>query len=170
MRKQVSTANGTFRRASRVSISISKSAGYPSEPRRSGGRKRLNGRLKSENKAEIRKVVRLPERQKVKGRAVMATATTGHPNKTSAATSPARAAPIPRVLRQRVEPLLEESYAFMDSPIFKQREIGKQLFDMNSEPQLPPVAWYQPTRDEAVEQSMAGAPQLMTAAEERLMF
>ena len=73
-------------------------------------------------------------------------------------------------MRQRVEPLLAESYAFMDSPIFKQREIGKQLFDLDSEPQLPPVAWYQPTRDEAVDQTMAAAPQLMKAAEERLMF
>jgi RNA polymerase primary sigma factor len=98
----------------------------------------------------------------------MATATS-IPNKTSA-TSPARAMPIPRAMRQRVEPLLAESYAFMDSPIFKQREIGKQLFDLDSEPQLPPVAWYQPTRDEAVDQTMAAAPQLMTAAEERLMF
>jgi len=73
-------------------------------------------------------------------------------------------------VRQKVEGLLEESYAFMDSPIFKQRDIEKQLFTFEVEPQLPLTAWYQPTRDEAVDESIAGAPQLMKAAEERLMF
>src|SRR5271168_319741 len=81
-----------------------------------------------------------------------------------------RQMPIPRTVRQKVEPLLEESYAFMDSPIFKQRDIEKQLFTFDVEPQLPLTAWYQPTRDEAVDESIAGAPQLMKAAEERLMF
>jgi len=81
-----------------------------------------------------------------------------------------RPAPIPRTMRQKVETLLEESYAFMDSPIFKQRDIEKQLFDFEVEPQLPLTAWYQPTRDEAVDESIAGAPQLMKTAEERLMF
>jgi RNA polymerase sigma factor (sigma-70 family) len=73
-------------------------------------------------------------------------------------------------MRQKVETLLEESYAFMDSPIFKQRDIEKQLFNFEVEPQLPLTAWYQPTRDEAVDEAIAGAPQLMKAAEERLMF
>ena len=81
-----------------------------------------------------------------------------------------RPAPIARTVRQKVEGLLEESYAFMDSPIFKQRDIEKQLFTFEVEPQLPLTAWYQPTRDEAVDESIAGAPQLMKAAEERLMF
>ena len=36
-----------------------------------------------------------------------------------------RAAPVPRALRARVENLLEENYAFMDSPIFRQRNIEK---------------------------------------------
>jgi len=81
-----------------------------------------------------------------------------------------RQTPIPRTVRQKVETLLEESYAFMDSPIFKQRDIEKQLFDFEVEPQLPLTAWYQPTRDEAVDESIAGAPQLMKTAEERLMF
>jgi len=80
-----------------------------------------------------------------------------------------RVSGVPRALRQKVEPLLEASYAFMDSPIYKERGIEKKLFEEN-EPQLPMVGWYQPTRDEAVDQTMAGAPQLMTAAEERLMF
>jgi RNA polymerase primary sigma factor len=77
---------------------------------------------------------------------------------------------IPRAMRQKVEPLLEESYAFMDSPIFQQKNIEKELFDFDAEPQLPLVSWYQPTRDEAVDETMAGAPQLMKGNEERMMF
>jgi RNA polymerase primary sigma factor len=58
----------------------------------------------------------------------------------------------------------------MDSPIFKQRGIEKELFtfELDQEPQLPRVGWYQPTREETVE--VTGAPQLMKAPEERLMF
>jgi len=79
-------------------------------------------------------------------------------------------ASIPRAMRQKVEGLLEESYAFMDSPVFRQKNIEKELFDFDSEPQLPMVSWYQPTRDEAVDQTMAAAPQLMKGNEERMMF
>ena len=75
----------------------------------------------------------------------------------------------PKALRLKVEPLLEASYAFMDSPIFKEKGIEKKLFEEDA-PALPLVAWYQPTRDEAVDATMAGAPQLMSAGEERLMF
>ncbi|MDB5292669.1 MAG: hypothetical protein JWL69_3910, partial [Phycisphaerales bacterium] len=39
------------------------------------------------------------------------------------------ATPIPRSMRQKVEEILKESYAFMDSPIFEQKEIEKELFD-----------------------------------------
>jgi RNA polymerase primary sigma factor len=110
----------------------------------------------------------------------MATATGIH-TKTSAAATHAghaghathaapRAAPVPRVLRQKVEALLEENYAFMDSPIFKERDIERRLFDFEKEPELPMTSWYQPTRDEAVDETIAAAPQLMTAAEERVMF
>ncbi len=81
-----------------------------------------------------------------------------------------RSESISRSLRQKVEALLEESYAFMDSPIFRQRNIEKQLFDFDQEPQLPMTSWYQPTRDEALDQAMVGAPQLMKGPEERLMF
>jgi len=79
-------------------------------------------------------------------------------------------APIPRVLRQKVEQLIEESYAFMDSPIFGRKNIEAELFDFEQEPELPMVSWYQPTRDEAVDESIAAAPQLMQGGEERLMF
>src|SRR5437868_4580128 len=81
-----------------------------------------------------------------------------------------RASPIPRAMRAKVEGLLLESYAYMDSPIFKQRGIEKQLFDLSAEPQLPLVGWYQPTRDEAVDEAMKGAPTLMSAKEEQVMF
>jgi RNA polymerase sigma factor (sigma-70 family) len=77
---------------------------------------------------------------------------------------------IPRALRQNVEGLLEENYAFMDSPIFRRKNIEAELFDFENEPQLPLVSWYQPTRDEAVDQTISGAPQLMKGPEERLMF
>jgi RNA polymerase sigma factor (sigma-70 family) len=73
-------------------------------------------------------------------------------------------------MRQKVEVLLEESYAFMDSPIFARKNIEDELFDFESEPQLPMVSWYQPTRDEAVDETMAAAPQLMKGPEERMMF
>src|SRR5439155_24818930 len=35
---------------------------------------------------------------------------------------------LPRALRQRVEQLLAETYAYMDSPIFRQRNLEKELF------------------------------------------
>jgi len=88
---------------------------------------------------------------------------------TSATIRP-RAVPVPRATRQKVEALLEESYAFMDSPIFRRKNIEKELFDFETEPQLPLVSWYQPTRDEAVDEAMSAAPQLMKGPEERLMF
>lgn len=80
-----------------------------------------------------------------------------------------RAAPVPRELRQRVEGLLNENYAHMDSPVFRQKNIERDLFDLEKEPELPRVAWYQPTRDE-LDGSSSGAPQLMKGGEERLMF
>jgi RNA polymerase primary sigma factor len=78
---------------------------------------------------------------------------------------------IPRAMRQKVEALILENYAFMDSPVFKQRNIERELFNFEGgEPQLPMTAWYQPTRDDALDSAIVGAPQLMKAAEERLMF
>ena len=81
-----------------------------------------------------------------------------------------RPLPIPRALRATAEQLLEQPYAFMDSPIFKRRDIEKELFDFEIEPQLPLTSWYQPTRDDATDPSTSGAPQLMKADEERMMF
>src|ERR1700680_2804259 len=79
-------------------------------------------------------------------------------------------ATIPRAIRQRVETILAESYAFMDSELFLQKDIEKTLFTFDQEPALPMTSWYQPTRDEALDQAMQGAPQLMKADEERTMF
>jgi RNA polymerase primary sigma factor len=79
---------------------------------------------------------------------------------------------VPRGLRARVDPLLVENYAFMDSPVFRRRNIEAELFtfETGNEPALPLTSWYQPTRDEALEQGFSGAPQLMKGPEERLMF
>src|SRR6478735_3911223 len=85
-----------------------------------------------------------------------------------------RSEAIPRAMRAKVEALLEENYAFMDSPVFKQRNIEKQLFAFEEhaghEPALPLTSWYQPTRDEAIDETMSQAPQLMKGQEEKLMF
>src|SRR5678815_3229342 len=71
-----------------------------------------------------------------------------------------RAKPIPRALRARAEALLAENYAYMDSPIFKQRGLEAQLFEFeNGEPALPLTSWYQPTREEIADQ-LTGTPQL----------
>ena len=80
-----------------------------------------------------------------------------------------RSSGVSRVLRQRVEALLAESYAFMDSPLLHRKGVEKELFEM-PEPQLPTTGWYQPTREDLADSAMNGAPQLMSAAEERLMF
>lgn len=76
---------------------------------------------------------------------------------------------VPRAVRARVEALLAENYAFMDSPVFKQRGIEKELFSFEVEPALPLTSWYQPTREEIADQ-LKGTPQLMKAPEEKLMF
>ena len=76
---------------------------------------------------------------------------------------------VPRALRAQIETLLAENYAFMDSPVFKQRGIEKELFNFEVEPALPLTSWYQPTREEIADQ-LKGTPQLMKAPEEKLMF
>jgi len=88
-----------------------------------------------------------------------------------AAVPKAKAPGVPRALRERVETLLGENYAYMDSPIFRQRGLEKELFtfEQDREPQLPKTDWYQPTREEIAD-AISGAPQLMKAAEERQMF
>jgi RNA polymerase sigma factor (sigma-70 family) len=93
-------------------------------------------------------------------------------NATTTISKEIRRAPIPRALRSRVEALLVESYAFMDSPIFRRKNIEAELFTFedNNEPQLPLTSWYQPTRDDMLDTAVTGAPQLMKGDEERMMF
>jgi len=80
------------------------------------------------------------------------------------------ASPIPRAVRQQAEGYLALPYAFMDTPLFKQRGIEKELFTFDKEPVLPMTSWYQPTREDLLDSAVTGAPQLMSAKEERIMF
>jgi RNA polymerase sigma factor (sigma-70 family) len=89
---------------------------------------------------------------------------------TKSNSKPSRQPPVPRVLRERVDALLEENYAFMDSPMFHQRSVEKELFGPDAEKELPLTSWYQPTRDDFELGALSGTPQLMTAKEEKLMF
>jgi RNA polymerase sigma factor (sigma-70 family) len=72
-------------------------------------------------------------------------------------------------MRLRVETLLNENFKFMDSPVYRRKYIEKELFAPDSEKQLPLTDWYQPTRDDVTD-AVTATPQLMSAAEERLMF
>jgi RNA polymerase sigma factor (sigma-70 family) len=92
------------------------------------------------------------------------------PTRNRAAATPAPR--VPRELRKRVEALIDESYAFMDSPVFRRKNIEADLFtfDHDVEPALPFTSWYQPTRDEALEQGTFASPQLMKGKEEQTMF
>lgn len=81
-----------------------------------------------------------------------------------------RSAPIPRLLRQQAEQILAIKIDFMDSPLFRRKNIENDLFNDSVAPELPLVSWYQPTRDDDLDQAIVGTPQLMSAAEERLMF
>jgi len=84
--------------------------------------------------------------------------------------SATRKGSVPRALAARVEEILAANYAFMDSPVFKQRTIERELFTFdNEEPKLPLTAWYQPTRED-LEGNHFATPQLMSASEEKLMF
>ena len=81
-----------------------------------------------------------------------------------------RAASIPRALRQQAEQYMAVNYAFMDSAMFKDKGIEKQLFTFDEEPKLPMTRWYQPTREDLLDSAITGAPQLMSTQEERVMF
>lgn len=75
---------------------------------------------------------------------------------------------IPEGLRERAEEILQTQYAFMDSPLFRQRGVEKELFS-EPIPELPKTDWYQPTREDVLNENTA-SPQLMKPAEEQLMF
>ena len=76
---------------------------------------------------------------------------------------------VSKAVTQRVEAILAGNYSFMDSPVFKNRNIEKELFTFDEEPKLPLTSWYQPTRED-LESPRSMTPQLMSGAEEKLMF
>lgn len=69
----------------------------------------------------------------------MSVATLNSPRSKTAQT---RSSSVPRALRAKVEPLLEENFDFMDAEIFSKRNVESQLFD-DEIPALPLVGWYQ---------------------------
>jgi RNA polymerase sigma factor (sigma-70 family) len=81
-----------------------------------------------------------------------------------------KTAVVSRALRDQVAKLLDENYSFMDSTAFRHKNIERELFAENAQPELPLTSWYQPTRDEALDLADGGQPQLMKADEERMMF
>jgi RNA polymerase sigma factor (sigma-70 family) len=81
-----------------------------------------------------------------------------------------RRSPIPRITRERVTALLEENYAYMDSPTFRHKNVERELFTEDAERELPLTSWYQPTRDDLAEVGFGSPPQLMKGPEERMMF
>jgi RNA polymerase primary sigma factor len=81
-----------------------------------------------------------------------------------------RRSPIPRTTRERVTALLEENYAYMDSPTFRHRNVERELFTEDAERELPLTSWYQPTRDDLADIGFGSPPQLMKGPEERMMF
>jgi len=76
---------------------------------------------------------------------------------------------VPKATQERVNEILQGNYAFMDSPSFKNRNIERELFTFDEEPKLPLTSWYQPTREDLENQKLT-TPQLMSTAEEKLMF
>jgi RNA polymerase primary sigma factor len=81
-----------------------------------------------------------------------------------------RQAPVPRSTRERVTRLLEENYAYMDSPTFRRKHVEEELFTEDAERELPLTSWYQPTRVDLADLGYGSPPQLMKAPEERQMF
>jgi RNA polymerase sigma factor (sigma-70 family) len=79
-----------------------------------------------------------------------------------------KAVRIPSGLRARAQAIQDTPYPFMDSPLFKQRGVEKELFNEEI-PELPKTDWYQPTREDVLNENTA-SPQLMKPPEEQLMF
>src|SRR2546423_1549781 len=97
------------------------------------------------------------------GRPIMATAVATVEKKQN------RKERVPKALRERVDRLFLENFAFMDSPVFRRKHIERDLFEVEAEPQLPPTAWYQPTWQD-LEGVGSNSSKLMKGPEERMMF
>ena len=76
---------------------------------------------------------------------------------------------VPKTVRDQVEQLLAADFSYMDSPVFRKKNIERELFEQENEPELPPTRWYQPTATE-LEDGLTNSPKLMSASEEKLMF
>ena len=70
---------------------------------------------------------------------------------------------VSHALRHKIDLLLAENYAYMDSSEFRHKNIEKELFDFETEPQLPLTSWYQPTRDDVMDSAGSSAPPLKPA-------
>jgi len=81
-----------------------------------------------------------------------------------------RVSSVPKAMRERVLQLLEENYAYMDSPTFRHKRVEEELFTEDAERELPLTSWYQPTRDDLADMGSGSPPQLMKGPEERMMF
>jgi len=77
---------------------------------------------------------------------------------------------VPRRLRQAVKALIDGNYAYMDSPLFKRMSVERELFEMDPEPELPPISWYHPTGAGAADANGMTPQLFMKPDEERLMF
>lgn len=89
----------------------------------------------------------------------------------SEATRPARRqSPIGQMPRERAECILKGSYDFIASSVFRRRGIEARLMDVDAAPELPPIAWYRPTMQDAVMEKARAAPRLIKADQEKLMF
>ena len=97
-------------------------------------------------------------------------ATTQRSKRPSSASTSKAGDPIPALLLKRAEHCLAIPFEYMDSGQFAQRNIEKELFSYDQEPELPRTSWYQPTRDEERKGVAAQTPQLMSAQEEKLTF
>jgi len=150
-----------------TSLSYNRLAGRNLTIERNEGHRRTvdNDSAHRQNKsAELTvKLDSLPVRNIVGREAIMATAIAAVEKKQN------RKERVPKALRERVERLLLENFAFMDSPVFRRKHIERDLFEVEVEPQLPPTAWYQPTWQD-LEGVGSNSPKLMKAPEERMMF
>ena len=97
-------------------------------------------------------------------------AITKRQNGTSGTSATAGGVSIPRALRKQAEQFLATPFPYMESALFKQRNLENELFRFDKEPELPLTSWYQPTREDVLNAELTGAPQLMSAQEEKLMF
>jgi RNA polymerase primary sigma factor len=72
-------------------------------------------------------------------------------------------------LRAKAREILGQEYPYMDSAMFRRKDIESKLFGVDCEPQLPDSSWYQPTYED-IDKNDGITPTLMNAEQERTMF